>query len=185
MEKLVNLINQKASRYEGELFYCDGEFFAIYDGKIAKLPDFLGDFSLICRLKASTEKFINTYLEDNGLDASTLFEAMSVFDSDFEISGEEIPDGLDYDSFNFLISAEESGISPYHAYKGCYMVSKGIESGQWILIDRYGEQKSALEYIGEACELIDFAYTDEWDDEYWESIINNLECYLYTSSEIY
>ena len=136
-------------------------------------------------MKPSTEKFIQTYLEDNGLDASVLFESMSVCDSDFEISGDEIPDGLDYDSFNFLITAEENDISPYCAYKGCYLISKGIEGGQWILIDRNGEQKNALEYIGEACELIDFAYTDEWDDEYWESIINNLEDYLYTSSEIY
>ena len=53
------------------------------------------------------------------------------------------------------------------------------------LLDRYGEYKSAIQYISDGCELIDFAYTDENDDEYWESIITNLESYIFSGGEIF
>ena len=61
MQKLVNLINEKAIKYKDELFFADGEFFAIYDGKIAKLSDFSGEVRQIFKLKSSTELFINLY----------------------------------------------------------------------------------------------------------------------------
>ena len=56
MQKLVELIEKNALKYTGELFYADGEFFAIYDGKIAKLPDFSGEFRAIYKLTPSTER---------------------------------------------------------------------------------------------------------------------------------
>ncbi len=185
MQKLVELIEKKALRYTGELFYADGEFFAIYDGKIAKLPDFSGEFRAMYKLTGATESFITSYLEDNGLDAEYLTDSLSVAKSDLELNEREIPDGLDYDSFNYLISCDEAGIIPYNAYMALKMVSEGLDSGVWMLLDRYGEYKSAIQYISDGCELIDFAYTDENDDEYWESIISNLENYIFTGGEIF
>lgn len=185
MQKLVNIINEKAIKYKDELFYADGEFFAIYDGKIAKLSDFSGEVRQIFKLKSSTELFINTYINQNGLDIGTLIDTLDVFSSELELYGDEIPDGLDYDAFNFLYACDEYGISPYCAYKALILIMGGAPSGTYSLMDYNGEYKSILEYISEACELIDFAYTDEYDDEYWESVINNLDSYLYTGGEVF
>lgn len=185
MQKLVNLINEKALKYKDELFYADEEFFAIYDGKIAKLPDFSGEVSQIFKLKTSTEQFINTYVLQNGLDMGNLLDSLSVFSSELELYGDEIPDGLDYDCFNFLYSCEQAGITPYCAFKALVLILGGAPSGAYAIMDYNGEYKSILEYISEGCQLIDFAYTDEFDDEYWESILNNLESYLYSGGEVF
>ena len=67
MQKLVDLLNAKEIRYADELFYAEGEFFAIHDGKIAKLYDFLGDFEGIYKLLPSTERFIGAYIVANNL----------------------------------------------------------------------------------------------------------------------
>ena len=40
MQATVDLLNEKELKYADELFFAEGEFFAIHDGKIAKLPDF-------------------------------------------------------------------------------------------------------------------------------------------------
>jgi len=106
-------------------------------------------------------------------------------ENELELYGDEIPDGLDYDSFNLLISCEEKGISPYSAYKAMILMSQGVESGSWVLLGYDGEYKNALEYISEACEVIDFSYTDEYDDEYWESIVSNIEQYVYCGGEVF
>lgn len=185
MQKLVELIEKKALKYTGELFFADGEFFAIYDGKLAKLPDFSGEFRAIYKLTSETERFIVTYLEENGLDSEYLADSLSLAEGDLELYENEIPDGLDYDSFNYLIACDEAGIIPYNAYMALKMISEGVESGVWMLLDRYGEYKSALQYISDGCELIDFAYTDENDDEYWQSILERLEDYIFIGGEIF
>lgn len=185
MQKLVNLIEQKALKYTGELFFADGEFFAIYDGKLAKLPDFSGEFRAIYKLTGSTESFITSYLENNGLDAEYLAESLKMAKSELELYETEIPDGLGYDAFNFLIACDEHGIIPYNAYMALTMIAEGLDSDVWMLVDRYGEYKSAIQYISDGCELIDFAYTDENDDEYWESIITNIESYIFSGGEIF
>ncbi len=185
MQKLVEIIEKKALKHTGELFFADGEFFAIYDGKVAKLPDFSGEFRAIYKLTVETERFIVTYLEDNGLDAEYLSDSLKIAKGDLELYETEIPDGLDYDSFNYLIACDEAGIIPYNAYMALKMVAEGLESGVWMLLDRYGEYKNALQYLSDGCELIDFAYTDENDDEYWESILSNLESYIFKGGEIF
>lgn len=185
MQKLVNLINEKALQYKDELFYTDGEFFAIYDGKIAKLPDFSSEVSQIFKLKTTTEQFINIYINHNGLDLASIIDSLSIFSGELELYGDEIPDGLDYDSFNFLYSCDENGISPYCAYKASILILGGAPSGTWALLDYNGEYKSILEYISEGCELIDFQFTDEDDDEYWQSILNHIEDYLYCGGEVF
>ena len=185
MQKLVNLIEKAALKYTGELFYADGEFFAMYDGKVVKLPDFSGEFRAIYKLTPSTENFITSYIENNSLDAEYLAESLKMAESELELYESEIPDGLDYDSFNYLISCDEAGIMPYNAYMALKMIAENLDSGVWMLLDRYGEYKSAIQYISDGCELIDFAYTDENDDEYWESIITNLESYIFSGGEIF
>ena len=50
MQKLVDLLIAKEARYADELFFAEDEFFAIHDGKIAKLYNFLGDFEGIYRV---------------------------------------------------------------------------------------------------------------------------------------
>ena len=185
MQKLVNLLNEKELKYADELFYADGEFFAIHDGKIAKLPDFTGDFEGIYKLLPSTESFIASYIVANNLDITELIDTIGIFENDLSLYGEEIPDGLDYDSFNFLISCEEKGIIPYCAYKAMLLIMEGVQSGVWMLKGYDGEYKAALEYISEACEVIDFRYTDEYDDEYWESIIENIEAYIFSGGEFF
>ncbi len=183
MQKLVDLLNSYEHKYADELFFAEGDFFAITDGKIAKLPNFMSDFDGIYKLTSFTESFIGSYIVGNNLDATELLEALDIVKSDLEIDGEEIPDGLDYDTFNFLISCSEKGISPYSAYKALGLILEGIPSGSWQLLGYDGEYKNALEYISEACEVIDFRYTDEWDDEYWESIFENLPAYIFDGGE--
>ena len=185
MQKLVNLIEKKALKYTGELFYADGEFFAIYDGKIAKLPDFSGEFRAIYKLSKTSECFINSYIENNELDAEYLLDSLNLVRSELELYETEIPDSLDYDSFNFLIACDEAGIIPYNAYMALKMICENLESGVWMLLDRYGEYKSAIQYISDGCELIDFSYTDENDDEYWESIISSIEDYVFSGGEVF
>ncbi len=185
MQKMVDLINEKALKYEGELFYADGEFFAIYDGKIAKLPDFSGDIRGMYRLTAKTEHFIDSYLLSESLETGNLLDVLHIFKSELELYGDEIPDSLDYDSFNFLASCQNAGISPYVAYNALILMQEGVDSGSWVLLDENREYTDVLSYISEGCELIDFAYTDEDDDEYWEDIILHIESYLFDGGEIF
>ena len=185
MQNLVNLLNIKETKYADELFFADGEFFAIHDGKIAKLPDFTGDFEGIYKLLPSTENTIATYIIAENLDITDIIDNISIFASELELYGEEIPDGLEYDSFNLLIHCEEKGISPYRAYKAMLLIMEGVQSGVWTLLGYDGEYKPALEYISEACEVIDFRYTDEYDDEYWENIIENIEAYIFSGGEVF
>lgn len=185
MQKLVDLLNEKELKYADELFYCEGEFFAIHDGKIAKLPDFTGDFEGIYKLLPSTEHFIASYIISNNLDITEILDIVSIFENELELYEDEIPSGLDYDSFNLLISCEEKGISPYRAYKAMLLIMQGVQSGIWTLLGYDGEYKPVLEYISEACEVIDFRYTDEYDDEYWESIIENIENYRFSGGETF
>ena len=185
MQKLVDLLNEKELRYSDELFYAEGEFFAIHDGKIAKLPDFTGDFEGFYKLLPSTERFIGSYIVANNLDINDIIDTVSIFEGELELYGDEIPAGLDYDAFNLLISCEEKGISPYAAYKAMILIMEGVQSGVWMLRGYDGEYKAALEYISEACEVIDFRYTDEYDDEYWESIIENIESYIFSGGEVF
>ena len=185
MQKLVDLLNEKELRYSDELFFADGEFFAIHDGKIAKLPDFTGDFEGIYKLMPSTEHAIESYIIAENLDINDIIDNISIYENELELYGDEIPDGLDYDSFNMLIYCEEKGISPYRAYKAMLLIMEGVQSGAWTLLGYDGEYKQALEYISEACEVIDFRYTDEYDDEYWESIIENIEAYVFSGGEIF
>ncbi len=185
MENMINLINLKAQKYSDELFYADGEFFAIYDGKIAKLPDFSTEVSGIYKLLSSTQSFISTYIDQSGLDLAYIVEAISLYEGDIEIYENEIPSELDYDSFNFLYACLEAGISPYRAYKASILILGGAPSDIWVLTDSRGEYKPVLEYISEGCELIDFSLTDECDDEYWESIVQNIDRYLYRGTEVY
>ena len=185
MHKLVDLLNEKELKFADELFYADGEFFAIHDGKIAKLPDFTGDFEGIYKLLPSTENFIASYIIANNLDINEIIETVGIFENELQLYGEEIPNGLDYDSFNMLIACKEKGISPYSAYKAMLLIMSGVQSGVWNLLGYDGEYKPALEYISEACEVIDFRYTDEYDDEYWQSIIKNIECYIFSGGEIF
>lgn len=185
MQKLVDLIEEKEKNFSGELFYAAGEFFAIHDGKIAKLPDFSGDFRAIYKLTSATERIIVNYLEENGLDAEYLAEALEIFNGELQLHETEIPDGLDYDSFNFLVACDDAGIVPYNAYMALKMISEQLESDTWQLLDRYGEYKNALEYISDGCELINFSYTDEEDDEYWESVVSNIEDYVFKGGEIF
>ena len=185
MQKLVNLINEKELKYADELFFAEGEFFAIHDGKIAKLPDFTGDFEGIYKLLPSTERAIATYIIAENLDITEVIDTISIFENDLMLYGDEIPDGLDYDSFNLLNFCEEKGITPYAAYKAMLLIMQGVQSGVWTLLGYDGEYKPALEYISEACEVIDFRYTDEYDDEYWESIIENLESYVFSGGEVF
>lgn len=185
MQKLVDLLNAKEIRYANELFYAEGEFFAIHDGKIAKLYDFLGDFEGIYKLLPSTERFIGAYIVANNLDITEIIDTIAIFSSELELYPDEIPDCLDYDSFDFLYSCQENGISPYCAYRAMLLIMEGVESGVWTLLSRDGEYKAALEYISESCEVIDFRYTDEDDDEYWECIIRNLEAYVFAGGEAF
>ncbi len=185
MQKLVDLLNEKELRYADELFFAEGEFFAIHDGKIAKLPDFTGDFDGIYKLLPYTEHFIASYVIANNLDITEIIDTVSIFENELELYGDEIPEGLDYDSFNLLISCQEKGISPYRAYKAMLLIMEGVQSGVWTLLGYDGEYKPALEYISEACEVIDFRYTDEYDDEYWESIIENIENYRFSGGETF
>ena len=185
MQKLVDLLNEKELKFADELFFADGEFFAIHDGKIAKLPDFTGDFEGIYKLLPSTERFIGSYIVAENLDITELIDSVSIYENELLLYGDGIPDGLDYDSFNFLISCQEKGISPYRAYRAMLLIMEGVQSGVWTLLGYDGEYKPALEYISEACEVIDFRYTDEYDDEYWESIIENIENYRFSGGEIF
>ena len=185
MQKLVDLLNEKELRYADELFFAEGEFFAIHDGKIAKLPDFTGDFEGIYKLLPSTEHFIASYIIAENLDITEIIDTVSIFSSEPSLYGDEIPDGLDYDSFNFLNACQEHGISPYCAYRAMLLIMEGVQSGGWVLLGYDGEYKPALEYISEACEVIDFRFTDEYDDEYWESIIENIENYVFSGGEVF
>ena len=97
MQKLADLLIAKESRYADKLFYAEGEFFAIHDGKIAKLYDFLGDFEGIYKLLPSTERYIGSYIVANNLDITEILDTLSIFSSEFELYPDEIPDGLDYD----------------------------------------------------------------------------------------
>ena len=81
MQKLVNLLNEKELRYADELFFAEGEFFAIHDGKIAKLPDFTGDFEGIYKLLSSTEHFIASYIIANNLDITELIDTVSIYEN--------------------------------------------------------------------------------------------------------
>ncbi len=183
MQKLVDLLNSYQQKYADELFYCEGEFFVIADGKIAKNPDFMGDFDGIYKLSHATEGFICSYIVANNLDANELIDRLDTVQSELETGGDEIPDGLDYDTFNFLISCQESGITPYCAYKALGLILSGVQSGFWHLLGYDGQYKNVFEYMSEACEVIDFRYTDEWDDEYWQSIIENLPSYIFDGGE--
>ncbi|MBR2021108.1 MAG: hypothetical protein IJ939_01600 [Clostridia bacterium] len=185
MQKLVDLLNEKELRYSDELFFAEGDFFAIHDGKIAKLPDFTGDFEGIYKLLPSTERFIGSYIVAENLDITEILDTISIFSSELELYGDEIPEGLDYDSFNLLYACQQHGISPYCAYRAMLLIMEGVQSGAWTLLSYDGEYKPALEYISEACEVIDFRYTDEYDDEYWESIIENLESYVFSGGEVF
>jgi len=185
MQSMVNLLNEKELKYADELFFAEGEFFAIHDGKIAKLPDFTGDFDGIYKLLPTTEHFIGSYIVANNLDINEILDTLSIYEGELDLYGDEIPDGLDYDSFNLLISCQEKGISPYRAYKAMLLIMDGVQSGVWTLLGYDGEYKAALEYISEACEVIDFRYTDEYDDEYWQSIIENIECYIFSGGEVF
>ena len=185
MQKLVDLLNEKELRYADELFFAEGEFFAIHDGKIAKLPDFSGDFDGIYKLLPATERFIASYIIGNNLDITDLIETLSIYEGELSLYGDEIPDGLDYDSFNFLNACADAGISPYRAYHAMLLIMSEVQSGVWTLLGYDGEYKPALEYISEACEVIDFRYTDEFDDEYWESIIENIEAYVFSGGEVF
>lgn len=185
MQRLIDLINEKALRYEGELFFADGEFFAIYDGKIAKLPDFSGDIRGMYKLLPSTERFIDGYMLSSGLEFGSLIDVIGIYKSELELYNDEIPDGLDYDSFNFLYACQNEGISPYCAYNALLLMMEGVEAGGWVLLDGNREYTDVITYISEGCELIDFAYTDEDDDEYWEEIISNIERYFFDGGEVY
>lgn len=185
MQKLVDLLNEKELRYADELFFADGEFFAIHDGKIAKLPDFTGDFEGIYKLLPSTEHFIGSYIVAENLDITEIIDTISIFSSELSLYGDEIPDGLDYDSFNLLYACQEKGISPYCAYRAMLLIMEGVQSGVWTLLGYDGEYKIALEYISEACEVIDFRFTDEYDDEYWQSIIENIDSYVFSGGEVF
>ena len=185
MQKLVDLLIAKEARYADELFFAEDEFFAIHDGKIAKLYNFLGDFEGIYKLRPSTERFIGSYIVANNLDITEIIDKASIFSHELELFPDEIPDGLDYDSFNLLYSCQENGISPYCAYRAMLLIMEGVESGTWMLLSHSGEYKAALEYISESCEVIDFRYTDEYDDEYWQCIIENLESYVFSGGEIF
>ena len=65
------------------------------------------------------------------------------------------------------------------------LIMEGVEGGTWMLLSHSGEYKAALEYISESCEVIDFRYTDEYDDEYWQCIIENLESYVFCGGETF
>lgn len=185
MQRLADMIDEKALKYSGELFFADGQFFAIYDGKIAKLPDFTGDFDGIYRLRASTERFISSYIVTNNLELGLLLDNISVFETELELYGDEIPSGLDSDSHALLKDCLENGITPYCAYKAMILLMAGVESGGWVLLGYDGEYCDALTYISKACEVIDFRYTDEYDDEYWQSIIENIESYIFSGGEVF
>ncbi|MBE6681440.1 MAG: hypothetical protein E7600_04045 [Ruminococcaceae bacterium] len=185
MQKLVDLLNEKELKYADELFFADGEFFAIHDGVIAKLPDFTGDFEGIYKLLPSTEHAIATYIIAENLDITDVIYSISIFANELELYGDEIPEGLDYDALGLLICCQEKGISPYRAYKAMLLIMEDVQSGVWTLLGYDGEYKQALEYISEACEVIDFRYTDEYDDEYWESIIENIESYVFSGGEVF
>jgi len=189
MKELVELINEKCMRYKNELFYLNGEFFAMYDGKIAKLADDRQSYEATYMISGSTYRFINNYCDLGSLDLEAFADALSYYIDDFEGYDEnddftDLTADMDTDISDYVYACIDKAISPSKAIRAAMLMAGGCESGVWYMDHGNGEYSGIIDTIAKESEVIDFEYTTPDDDEYWRSIVEEIAGYIYDIGEV-
>ena len=182
-EKLLE--KSKLPQYKDELFCSlDDDLFIIYDDKIAKReePDPRQGLEIL-KVSLQTAQFLDDFCKENETTIAELNQLLEDCDLDVDSPEETLAEEeLNPKAATFLKLCMEKEIEIESIIRAMEMLLQGCEPGVWYLeIDDFIGIVSSVAEFGE---ILDFSEEDEERDSEWESVIDDLESYVFDDGEV-